>query len=79
MNWIDVKYQMPEENRTVLLYGAKRLEYAVGRYFKSDYGYEGWEVETPSNFEPMNAPTHWMPLPDRPPCNCGFQHDEKYN
>lgn len=23
--------------------------------------------------------SHWMPLPDLPPCNCGFQHDEKYN
>ena len=23
--------------------------------------------------------THWMPLPDLPPCTCGFSHDENYN
>lgn len=46
----------------VLVYGAKRLKWAVAMYTHKD----GWEVESSSDTHSMYPPTHWMPLPSPP-------------
>ena len=46
----------------VLVYGAKRLEWAVARYTHKD----GWEVDTCSDRWSIYPPKFWMPLPEKP-------------
>lgn len=46
----------------VLVYGAKRLQWAVAEYTDKD----GWEVESCSDRYSIYPPTHWMPLPEPP-------------
>lgn len=50
------------KDKTVLLYGAKRLEMCVGMNHSRD----GWVTDTTSEWVSMYPPTHWMPLPDMP-------------
>lgn len=51
----------PEDTR-VLVYGAKRLEWAVAMYTHRD----GWQVESCSEWWPIHPPKFWMPLPKSP-------------
>ena len=46
----------------ILLYGAKRMEFAVGMNHSRD----GWVSASTAEFLSMYPPTHWMPLPHRP-------------
>ncbi len=46
----------------VFLYGAKRLDMAVGMRHSRD----GWVTDTSSEWASMYPPTHWMPLPAGP-------------
>lgn len=46
----------------ILLYGAKRMEFAVGMNHSRD----GWVSDSTAEFLSMYPPTHWMPLPHRP-------------
>lgn len=80
MYWIDCKEQEPKEFQEVAFicksrdkfYNKKRMggmyqgKGSIGEFKFSTPGC-GWEG------------SHWMPLPEMPPCNCGFQHDLNYN
>jgi hypothetical protein len=83
--WIDVKEKQPEEFQEVAfivesddkIYNKRRMG---GRYQglkASKYPEHAYHAFTTPGVE--WAGSHWMPLPDLPPCTCGFQHDEKYN
>jgi len=49
-------------DQPILVYGAKRLHWAVAAYTSRD----GWQVETCSDWHSIYPPTHWMPLPEPP-------------
>jgi hypothetical protein len=78
-NWIDVNIQKPELRQDVAfiiksdnpIYNKRRLG---GRYLGFNFGYHEFSVPGASW-----QGTHWLPLPELPPCTCGFTHDEKYN
>jgi hypothetical protein len=71
MNWIDAKDKLPEKDGGYLV---------LWKIYDKTY----YEVDVFSHGE-FNDPkinkriTHWMPLPDLPPCNCGFQHHPEYD
>lgn len=46
----------------VLVYGAKRMKWAVAVYTHND----GWQVETCSEWHPIYPPKFWRPLPASP-------------
>lgn len=85
MYWIDVKERQPEMYQAVAFivsssndrYNRRRLG---GTYQGAKETISGdgvyYEFAVPGHSWPGS---HWMPLPDLPPCTCGFQHDEKYN
>lgn len=52
----------PEGAQPMLVYGMKRLDWAVAKRDTDD----SWLVETCSEVLNIYPPTHWMPLPDPP-------------
>jgi hypothetical protein len=60
--WISVDERMPDREERVLVYGAKRLRWAVAEWDEKD----GWQTETCSEFFPIYPPTHWRSLPPPP-------------
>ena len=64
-NWIKCSDQLPEKDVMVLLYygDLDMFPMVIGKYFEEG----GWEIETPEGDIYMDeAPTHWMPLPEKP-------------
>lgn len=65
MEWISVKYKLPDEDTIVMTwgYGCANCDY---KYCQAYYSNEGWqELDSCGDFFDY-PPTHWMPLPDRP-------------
>ena len=56
--WQDISTAPKHEY--ILLYGAKRLMWCVGKWDG------GWETESTSECHNIYEPTHWMPLPPAP-------------
>lgn len=54
--WQDISTAPKDKN--ILLYGAKRLDYCVGRFQSGE-----WITESSHEWHLMYTPTHWMPLP----------------
>lgn len=50
------------KDKLILLYGAKRMEFAVGMHHSRD----GWVSDSTAEFLSMYQPTHWKELPRRP-------------
>lgn len=57
--WMPIETAPKDQN--ILLYGAKRLDYCVGRFQGGE-----WITESSHEWHLMYTPTHWMPLPKPP-------------
>lgn len=58
--WVPI--ETAPKDTLILLYGAKRLKFAVGMHHSRD----GWVSDSTSEFLSMYPPTHWMHIPPAP-------------
>lgn len=59
MKWISARDATPRHDERVLGFWYMGHEYEVVR-FNPEIGWHDWERQ------PVNAPSHWMPLPEAP-------------
>lgn len=60
-NWISVKDRLPEDDKDVLVYNSRSKEIIMASY---NSNYEEWD--NLYDYLPVDAITHWQPLPELP-------------